>query len=226
MTTAGGAAGEQGLAKGRVRFLVGATLSFSAGVVNGAATIGLVRERTMHMSGRLNDLLRDLAYDPPEGLLVGTLIASFVLGAILAGRLVPRRGVSWVLLRSAGLLVTGAAVTVLFADKVASAQLMVAAILAVAGGLQNGATSQVALGRTTHITGDLTDFALAVSVGDRGRAAFLSTKLSAFACGGMAGFLGVRHGHLALVLLVCGLTVAASSQYLAASGRQLAGAAH
>lgn len=224
MTTA--AACEQGLAKGRVRFVVGAILSFSAGMVNGAATVGLVRERTMHMSGRLNDLLRDLAYDPPEGLLVGTLIASFVIGAILSGRLVPRRGVPWVLWRSAGLLVAGAAVTALFADKVVSAQLMVAAILAVAGGLQNGATSQVALGRTTHITGDLTDFALAVSTGDRSRAAFLSTKLSAFAGGGLAGFLGVHHGHLALVLLVCGLTVAAGSRYLAASGSQMVGATH
>ncbi|HAI21186.1 MAG TPA: hypothetical protein DCM14_04740 [Clostridiales bacterium UBA8153] len=216
------------LAKDRVRFLVGAGLSFSAGVVNGAATVGIVQERTMHMSGRLNDLVRDLAFNRPEGLLVGTLIASFVTGAIFAGFLVPRRGVPRVLMWSAGLLVAGAVVTALAAGAVFSTQLAVAASLALAGGLQNGATSQVVLGRTTHITGDLTDFALAVSVGDRPRIAFLFTKLAAFASGGMAGFLGVRYGHQSLVLLGCGLAVASISLYLtlAGSGAATAGAAH
>lgn len=204
----------------RTRFLVGAGLSFSAGTVNGAATVALIGERTMHMSGRVNDLLRDLAFAPLQGLLVATLIACFLLGAVLAGRLVPRQGVPRVLFLSAGLLAVGAALTVVMAGAEVPAQFAVAAVLAAAGGIQNGATSQVALGRTTHITGDLTDMALAISVGDRPRAAYLATKLSAFACGGMAGFLGVWHGHLWLVLLGCGLVVAGGSYYLLALGAQ------
>ncbi|MEW6522810.1 MAG: DUF1275 family protein [Bacillota bacterium] len=200
---------EQAVAKRWVPFVTGAVLSFSAGTVNGAATVALVFERTTHMSGRVNDLLRDLVFDPPEGLLVACLVGSFVLGAFFAGMLVPRRGVTPALLGTAVLLAAAGAATWTGEVALDGSRYIVASLLALAAGLQNGATSQVAVGRTTHVTGDLTDLAIAMAAGDRGRAAFLLAKLTAFSGGGIAGFMGIRHGHLALVLLLCALTVVA-----------------
>jgi uncharacterized membrane protein YoaK (UPF0700 family) len=168
----------------------------------------------MHMSGRVNDLIRDLVYDPPEGRLIGTLVGSFVIGAILAGRWVPRQGLPLVLLKSAFLLFAGAVVAALFADTLPVAQLVVGGLLALAGGIQNGATSQVSPGRTTHCTGDLTDMSLAVAAGNWVHAAFLFTKMAAFSVGGIAGFLGANYGHLTSVLLACGLIIGGGALYL------------
>lgn len=212
------ASGSQAPAKHWTVFLVGALLSFSAGTVNGAATVALVFERTMHMSGRGSDLLRDLIFNPPEGLLVFCLLGSFLLGAFLAGLLVPRHGATIVLLAGAALLAAAAgtvAATGASAGETAFDlnRYIVASLLALAGGLQNSATSLAGVGRTTHITGSLTDVGIAVATRNRSRAAFLSAKLVAFSAGGLAGFAGAHYGSLTGVLAICSLTVAAGALF-------------
>jgi len=211
----------QNLAKRRAMYLIGTLLSFSAGAVNGAATVALVFERTMHMSGRGNDLLRDLIFDLPEGLLVACLIGSFVLGAFLAGLLVPRRGVNFALLGCAGLLAV-AAIAASAGETYDLNRYVVASLLAMAGGAQNSATSQSKVGRTTHITGDLTDMAIAFSTGNRGCSIFLMSKLTAFSAGGLAGFMGVQYGNLSFVLMVCSVMIIVATLFRPEAGGRFA----
>jgi uncharacterized membrane protein YoaK (UPF0700 family) len=87
----------------------------------------------------------------------------------------------------------------------------VAAMLAFGSGLQNGTTSQNALGRTTHVTGDLTDMGIAMARADWWHVAFIFTKHTGFALGGVAGFMGVSYLAPATVLLaaVKAITLAA-----------------
>jgi len=221
-----GSAGLTVLSRRWVLFVAGWFLSFVAGSVNGVTTVALVFERTTHISGRVNDLLRDLAFDLPEGLLVACIIYSFVAGAAAAGWLVPRVGPARTLLVTAVPLALGAALV--WAGGASGAKEVytgmryaVAAVLSFAAGLQNSTTSQVKLGRTTHVTGDLTDMGIAIAAADWARAAFLFTKHAGFAAGGVAGFVGIRYVTPATVLLACVIAITGTALALLILDRRL-----
>ena len=175
-------------------------------MVNAAATLSVVVEPVSYMSGRAQDVLTDLVFDTPEGLLVVLLLASFCWGSFWAGKLLSRRGAK-LLLDSALMLVATSAVVLAWggvrdANAYDFFRYAVAFLLATAGGLQNGASTLLIIGRTTHVTGDITDLGLAISSGQRRRAAFLLYKLVLFATGGLLAYLGMRHVSFAAMLLV------------------------
>lgn len=209
-----------------VLYLTGVVLAFSGGTVNGVATAALVFKRTAHMSGPVNDLLRDLIFDLPNGLLTACLIVSFMVGAYCSGLLVPRRGVTTALLASAFLLTAGAGATAAWTGRIllGARRYIVGFLLALSAGMQNGATSQVDIGRTTHVTGDLTDMAVAMSEGNRAWAAFLFAKLAAFAGGGLTGFMGIRYSFPVPVLLLSALMVVAGTLCWLTTGTNVAAA--
>lgn len=62
-----------------------------------------------------------------------------------------------------------------------------AVLLPMGMGWQNGATSQSDIGRTTHVTGDITDLGLKLAQGDWAKAAYYGTKFLSFVLGGMMG---------------------------------------
>jgi len=195
-----------------VWFLTGALLSFAAGTVNGVTTASVVFERTTHVSGRVNDVLRDLIFDRPEGLLVLCVIASFLVGAFIAGRLVPRRGPVFTLVTVVILVLSGAGLVWGIAvpgDKAAYliSRYLVAFVLALSSGLQNGTTSQLVLGRTTHYTGDLTDMGIAIAAAEWVRVRYLLVKMVTFTVGGLAGFLGTTRSHPSYALLLSAAVV-------------------
>jgi uncharacterized membrane protein YoaK (UPF0700 family) len=216
--------GVQASVKRWVLYLTGVLLAFSGGAVNGVATAALVFGRTAHMSGPMNDLLRNLIFDLPNGLLAACLIVSFMVGAYCSGILVPRRGVTSALWVSAALLTAGAGAAALKTGQIllVAQRYIVGFLLALSAGLQNGATSQVDIGRTTHVTGDLTDMAVAMSEGNRAWAAFLFAKLAAFAGGGLAGFMGIRYSLPVPVLLLSALMVVAGTLCWLTTGANVA----
>lgn len=201
---------EQGTRKQKLLiYMAGAALCLSAGTINGAASAFLIFERTVHMSGRVNDLMWKLIFDQSAGLLVACVLAGFFGGAYCAGKLIPYLKERTLL--GVTLLLAIAAVVVLAGGTNADPDIFglhryfCAFLLAMAGGLQNGTTTQLVFGRTTHVTGDLTDMALAFSSGNRQRAIYLLIKITAFSAGGMTGFISIQHLSFSFVLLLCAL---------------------
>lgn len=196
------------LSRRRALFVTGWFFSFMAGSVNGIAMAAIVFDRTSHLSGRVNDLFRNLVFDLPKGILVACIIYSFVTGAVVAGWLAPRVGVARSLLLTSAALAFSA-VLIWTSDAFGNKETynglryILAAMLAFGAGVQNGSTSQIKIGRTTHVTGDLTDMGIAISAADWFRAAFLFTKHIGFAAGGVAGFMGLHYFTPAALLLAC-----------------------
>ncbi|MBT9177420.1 MAG: hypothetical protein DDT20_01753 [Firmicutes bacterium] len=177
---------------------IGTLMSLAAGTINGIATNAIVFDRVSHLTGRVNNMLRDLWTNPWHGLLVVGIVYIFVLGTFLGGKMLPRLGLTRSLLVSivplvlVCILLYVSRVTATPKDLYFPVRYMMAYLLALAMGLQNSVTSQTALGRTTHFTGDLTDMGLAFADHKWRQAGYIFAKHLGFACGGFAGFLFSR----------------------------------
>ena len=175
--------------------IIGTLMSLTAGTINGIATNAIVFDRVSHLTGRVNSMLRDLMTNPAHGLLAVGIIYLFVLGTFLGGKLLPRVGLTRSLLVSVVplilvcLLLYISGVTATAKDMYFPTRYLMAYLLALAMGLQNSVTSQTALGRTTHFTGDLTDMGLAFANNRWRQAGYVFAKHLGFACGGLTGFL-------------------------------------
>lgn len=173
---------------------IGTLMSLTAGTINGIATNAIVFDRVSHLTGRVNNMIRDLVTNPAHGLLVVGIVYIFVMGTFLGGKLLPRLGLTRSLLVSVipllivcGLLYVSR-VTATPKDLYFPVRYLMAYLLALAMGLQNSVTSQTALGRTTHFTGDLTDMGLAFAHSKWRQAGYIFAKHLGFACGGFSGF--------------------------------------
>jgi uncharacterized membrane protein YoaK (UPF0700 family) len=174
---------------------IGTLMSLTAGTINGIATNAIVFDRVSHLTGRVNNMIRDLVTNPAHGLLVVGIVYIFVMGTFLGGKLLPRLGLTRSLLVSVipllivcGLLYVSR-VTATPKDLYFPVRYLMAYLLALAMGLQNSVTSQTALGRTTHFTGDLTDMGLAFAHNKWRQVGYIFAKHLGFACGGFSGFL-------------------------------------
>lgn len=198
---------------------LGTLLSLIAGTINGVASNAIVFDRVSHLTGRVNNMFRDLLTNPLHGLLVVGIVYVFVLGTYLGGKLLPQLGLTRsllvpvlpLLLVSALLYATG--VTNTSRDMYFPVRYLMAYLLALAMGLQNSVTSQTLLGRTTHFTGDLTDMGLAAAGHKWRQAGYVFAKHLGFACGGLAGYfisrtipeyigIAIATGLLVVVVLV------------------------
>lgn len=177
---------------------IGTILAFIAGTVNGIATNAIVFERVSHLSGRVNNMFRDLLIQPSRGLLVVVIIYVFILGAYLGGILLRRVGLSNSLLLPIIPLLVACALLYVLGNANTSKDLFpfhryaVAFLMSLAMGVQNGVTSQTSMGRTTHFTGDLTDLGIALSNHNSRHAWYIFSKHLGFACGGLTGFLATQ----------------------------------
>lgn len=173
---------------------IGTLMSLTAGTINGIATNAIVFDRVSHLTGRVNNMIRDLVTNPAHGLLVVGIVYIFVMGTFLGGKLLPRLGltrsllVSVIPLACVCLLLYVSRVTATPKDLYFPVRYLMAYLLALAMGLQNSVTSQTALGRTTHFTGDLTDMGLAFAHNKWRQAGYIFAKHLGFACGGFSGF--------------------------------------
>lgn len=187
---------------------VGTLLSFTAGTINGIATNAIVFDRVSHLTGRVSNMLRDLWVNPLHGFLGLGIVYVFVIGSFLGSKLLPRLGltrsllVSVVPLALVSLMLYEAKVAASPKDMFPPIRFAVAYLLALAMGLQNSVTSLTPLGRTTHVTGDLTDMGAAIANSKWRHAGYIFAKHLGFACGGLAGFVLSRSvpAHIGIAL--------------------------
>ncbi|MDP3058952.1 MAG: DUF1275 family protein, partial [bacterium] len=191
--------------------LLGTILSFIAGSLNGIATNALVFERISHLSGRVNNMFRDLIFSPAQGLLVVGIVYTFVLGSILGAKALPRLGLTKSLLVPViPLLIVALLLFLLGAPNITKAtypieRYLAAVLMALAMGIQNSITTQTKLGRTTHFTGDLTDMGIAISNADWQQSSYIFCKHLGFASGGLMGYLSVQsfHPYVGIATFAC-----------------------
>lgn len=190
-------------------------LAFVAGYTN-AVALGAWRQPVTHMTGLTTVAALSFATGQMGlALLTGGVILAFVSGAALSGFFIraPRWTSSvrhgWLFVFEAGCLVTGGALL--------GTQPSTALITCAFGiGIQNGVATHLsgAVLRTSHVTGMLTDLALAAGQAlqgndwDHRRVRVCGVVVIAFFVGAGGGALGVRHwGGVALdlpaLLLAC-----------------------
>jgi len=187
---------------------VGSTiwLAILAGCLNAFTTVALLHERASHLSGRATDLGKGfMAYFVyPDGiartklfeeaLIISIITASFIAGATLGAKLMRTIGLGKAIM-IVGVLIGISSIMVLVgfpagARCVFSFERAVwALILPFAMGIQNASTTLTSLGRTTHVTGTLTDLGIAISNREHKNAIRLFSMWTGFTVGGSAGFL-------------------------------------
>jgi uncharacterized membrane protein YoaK (UPF0700 family) len=187
------------LSRPDINHLVGWILSFWAGTVNTATTLAIFFERASHVSGRVNDIGMNIVLYPIDALLVFLIWITFVFGGFLAAKVLHRLGFTWSLLVVAcgigvgGLLVRGG-FYVVDGSIYTLERMIMASFLPTLMGFQNGITTMVPIGRTTHWSGDSTDLGIALAQGNRLRAIHNTIKIFGFICGAAvcAYALGIR----------------------------------
>ncbi len=191
------------------------SMTFWAGTINGLATVALVFGRVSHMSGRIIDQAPTLFYNPPRSLFVSTLLLGFFIGTMMGAVALPRLKLTGALTVAmlpiiVAVILVSMGVYGTSADSYAPARFMLAFLLPLGMGMQNSITSQTCIGRTTHMTGDMTDLGISVVKGNWERVRYLGLKYVAFCCGGLAGYLGSRMSPvLTLLLGVAGIIITA-----------------
>ncbi|MBS3950113.1 MAG: DUF1275 domain-containing protein [Peptococcaceae bacterium] len=188
-------------------------LTFLAGIINGLASVALVFARVSHMSGRIIDQAQYLLIYPIHALFVSTLIFSFFAGTILGSIALQRFKLTGALLLATVPILAAALVVTLgihgsSANSYEPARFLIAFLLPLGMGWQNSVTSQTRLGRTTHMTGELTDLGVCISKGYWERAGFLFIKYAAFFLGAIFGYVGAKFSPaLTLLLSAAGIVM-------------------
>lgn len=195
------------LCKSKVLCTAGWWLTFWAGAMNALTSYSVMFMRSTHMTGRMTDQARYVLTNPAMAVFVTLVLASFVGGSYCGTRALPYLGLSYGLLVPAlPMLLAAGVVSLGFSASgpsgVEPGRYVLGTLLPFAAGWQNSVTSQGRLGRTTHLSGELTDLGIALATGNRDRAVYLFTKYSGFVAGGMLGYLG---GQGAPVLTMVGI---------------------
>lgn len=187
----------------------GALLAFSAGCVNITALLGFANLSVSHVTGNVSLFSNAIAHLDVEKLFyIGTVLASFVTGAILSGFIIRYEPLT--LGKGYGVALAIEAVLLLLAIFFFAKQLYLGEMLAsMACGLQNAmiATYSGSVIRTTHLTGITSD--IGASIGNWLSGAKIDTKVLLLQCtiwwmfmgGGITGAILYSHiGFKALVL--------------------------
>ena len=184
-------------------------ISFWAGSINMIASFSILFSRVSHMTGPTSDLSRFLATDMQMALFMGLVVFSFVFGAFMAAVVARSFKVTVNLMFSTIPVFLSVLLLSTNPSFLAGGGSHFFAILLPLGmGWQNGATSQCKIGRTTHVTGDITDIGLAIAQGDWTKARYFSVKFSGHVIGGMTGlFLMGFNGALALLVSASGIVL-------------------
>lgn len=175
-----------------------------AGMINAITTFSLLFERSSHMSGRATDL--GVGFAAPfivadqarrtafweEGLIVLIIMASFVFGAVLGAILIRTVGFgAGVMIVAFPIALAGIMIYHGVAPGAANAFSTERAVwgflLALPMGMQNALTSLTPIGRSTHVTGTLTDLGISIASHTHKKTIHLFARWAGFALGGAAG---------------------------------------
>jgi len=186
--------------------LAAGVLTFWAGAINGVASMALVFGRVSHMSGRVIDQGLFLLNNPLGALFISTLIFSFFAGTIIGGYTLPRFKLTRALLLATvpifvAVLMGHFGIQGSSAKSFEGGRFVMAFLLSLGMGMQNSVTSQTRIGRTTHMTGEITDLGVCIAKGNWPRALFLATKYLAFFAGALLSYVGVAYSPLLTLLL-------------------------
>ncbi|MCW3489379.1 DUF1275 family protein [Dethiobacter alkaliphilus] len=183
------------LCQSKILCTVGWWLTFWAGAMNALTTSAVLFMRTAHMTGPVTDQAQHLMTNPAMAFLATIIIASFVAGSYYATKALPHLGMTYGLLfpvlpvlLAVGLVLGGFYASGPYGTE--TGRFLLGVLLPFATGWQNSVTSQGRIGRTTHVTGDLTDLGVALAAGKRSYAVYLLIKYSGFLAGGIIGYLG------------------------------------
>ena len=179
-------------------------LAMLAGYMNAFSTVSLLFKRSAHMSGRATDLgrglmapfvLTDVAARTrlfEEAVIIAIMTVSFVAGAVLGTKLKAACGMGKALIM-VGLLISVGAVTIYMGlpagvlNVFSLERAIWAILLCVPMGMQNAVTSLTPIGRSTHITGTLTDLGTAIADKAHSVTVHLSCRWGGFVLGGSVG---------------------------------------
>lgn len=198
-------------------------LSLLAGIVNAVGLLGFQHEAVSHLSGTATLFGTQVFKSSGQALHLLAVMASFVLGAVLSGLLIPDGSLKLgrhyeTLLCVEGILLVAALLSLeqglLFGHCLASA----------ACGLQNAlvTTYSGAVVRTTHVTGVFTDLGLMLGSMlrgrgfDRRRALLFLLIITGFIAGGVAGawlFVRLAFWTLAVPAAMCFLLALVYRRY-------------
>lgn len=197
-------------------------LTFSTGVIDAVGYLGLDRVFTGNMTG--NVVILGMALTGADGLpIVGPVIAlaAFMLGALIAGRMLRARPIGWTprttgIIITVGLVILVAAVPLLVTDRPAEwLTFTVTGALGLAMGLQAGAARQLAVKDVTTVvvTSTLVGFAFDSRFGGNAQQQWArrAGAVALIAVGAAVGALllrmhvGLGMGTAAAITLVCGI---------------------
>ncbi|MGV8146718.1 MAG: DUF1275 family protein [Alkaliphilus sp.] len=183
-----------------------AWITILAGFINTTTTLSILFERSAHMSGRANDLGKGLIapfivtdgvaksklYE--EAVIILIITIAFVVGSFIGSKFLKKIGFGKSIITVAVPLVL-ASVAVFFGvdagieGNFCFARALWATLLALPMGMQNAITSLTPIGRSTHITGTLTDLGISISTSDKRKSIHLFSRWVSFVAGAALGLL-------------------------------------
>lgn len=185
--------------------------TFWPGAVNALTTLSVIKLRSAHMTGPITDQARYLLSNWSLALLLTLVIGSYVFGSFTATKVLLRYGFTIAMLGAAAPMLFAVLIIMGFGESdtnvTEAGRVLIASLLPFSMGWLNSVTSQGKIGRTTHLTGELTDLGIALARRNRSQAIYLFLKYFGFASGGIAGYLGsFIKPVLALTVIIAGYT--------------------
>lgn len=188
----------------------GFILAFAAGWVDTFALHIFSDENISFMTGRVAKLGKKIFSGDADGIKsLLFIILSFMIGACLSAFITKRNGLC------AGLYLSGIAIiitsaVILFLGSGAAVFTLVAIPFSM--GAQNAATSLTPIGRTTHLTGPITDIGINIAKGDWRAVLFWAIRFSAFIFGTIMSYyvltvLDSKSALFSLLLFVPGIII-------------------
>ena len=190
--------------------VLGFVLTFVAGWIDAFALYVFFNENISFMTGRIAKLGKEIFEgDVKDIKSLLFIIVFFIMGACLSACVTGRKGLSVGLYLSGGAVIL-TAVAMVFLNSKADVIFLVAIPFSM--GAQNAATSLTPIGRTTHLTGPITDIGIGIAKGNWRVVLFWCIRFSAFVFGTVASHYVItciynKPSLLPLTMFVPGLVI-------------------
>ncbi|MFH5880958.1 MAG: YoaK family protein [Candidatus Izemoplasmataceae bacterium] len=193
----------------KLLWFCGWLLTFWSGSINMIATYAILFSRVSHMTGPASDLSRFLVTDIRMAFYLMLIVFSFIFGAYMSAIVAKYIKFSANLMLSTLPALVSMILILTNNQMIESLGTHIFAMLLPMGmGWQNGATSQSEIGRTTHVTGDITDIGIGIARGDWAKTFYFSVKFLGYVSGGITGLLIMDFSPIiALIISVLGIVI-------------------
>jgi uncharacterized membrane protein YoaK (UPF0700 family) len=207
-------------------------IAMLAGCVNAFTAMALLFERSGYMSGRATDLgmglmapfvLTDKATITglfEEALIILIITVAFVAGGILGTKLMRAIGLGKTLIIVSLFIFTAYLMVIIeipagVVDVFSFERSLWAFLFCFPMGMQNAITTLTLIGRTTHVTGTLTDLGISIASGTHKRTIHVLCRWLGFAFGGSVGLLIFFHipFHCTQLLILAIATIVTGGFY-------------